>query len=127
MRRRKNRSHKKTNADTSKIIQRKHLHHLTTAHWTCSTAAAVGVGHENGTNTNIYIYTYIYIYIYIYTYIYIYILRFFKSVSLFAFLKKGLTMLLFIFLCLSFFSMWHLNYFDTADRSLATCQRTCFL
>ena len=33
-----------------KIIQRKHLQHLTTAHWTCSTAAAVGVGHENGNN-----------------------------------------------------------------------------
>ena len=31
-----------------KIIQRKHLQHLTTAHWTCSTAAAAGVGHENG-------------------------------------------------------------------------------
>ena len=30
------------------IIQSKHLQHLTTAHWTCSTAAAVGVGHENG-------------------------------------------------------------------------------
>ena len=33
-----------------KIIQRKRLQHLTTAHWTCSTAAAVGVGHENGNN-----------------------------------------------------------------------------
>ena len=30
------------------IIQRKHLQHLTTAHWTRSTA--VGVGHENGNN-----------------------------------------------------------------------------
>ena len=32
------------------IIQKKYLRHLTTAHWTCSTAAAVGVGHENGNN-----------------------------------------------------------------------------
>jgi hypothetical protein len=32
------------------IIQNKHLQHLTTAHWTCSTAAAVVVGHENGNN-----------------------------------------------------------------------------
>ena len=47
-----------------KIIQRKHLQHLTTAHWICSTAAAVGVGHENGHN--------------LYT--------FFNSSSLFAFL-----------------------------------------
>jgi hypothetical protein len=27
------------------IIQNKYLQHLTTAHWTCSTAAAVGSGH----------------------------------------------------------------------------------
>jgi hypothetical protein len=32
------------------IIQNKYLQHLTTAHWTCSAAAAVGVGHENGNN-----------------------------------------------------------------------------
>jgi hypothetical protein len=32
------------------IIQNKYLQHLTTAHWTCSTAAAVGVGHEDGNN-----------------------------------------------------------------------------
>jgi len=32
------------------IIQNKYLQHLTTAHWTCSTAAAVGVGHENVKN-----------------------------------------------------------------------------
>ena len=32
------------------IIQNKYLQHLTTAHWTCSTAAAVDVGHENGNN-----------------------------------------------------------------------------
>jgi len=34
------------------IIQNKYLQHLTTAHWTCCTAAAVGVGHENGNNLN---------------------------------------------------------------------------
>ena len=28
------------------ITQNKYLQHLTTAHWSCSTAAAVGVGHE---------------------------------------------------------------------------------
>ena len=32
------------------IIQSKYLQHLTTAHSTCSIAAAVGVGHENGNN-----------------------------------------------------------------------------
>jgi hypothetical protein len=32
------------------IIQNKYLQHLTTAHWTCSTAAAVGVGHDHGNN-----------------------------------------------------------------------------
>ena len=37
------------------IIQNKYLQHLTTAHWTCSTAAAVDVGHENGNNIYIYI------------------------------------------------------------------------
>ena len=55
---------KKRMQTPQKIIQRKHLQHLTTAHWTCSTAAAVGVGHENGNN--------------LYT--------FFNSSSLFAFL-----------------------------------------
>ena len=39
---------KKRMQTLQKIIQRKHLHHLTTAHWACSTVAAVGVGHENG-------------------------------------------------------------------------------
>jgi hypothetical protein len=34
----------------TKIIQNKNLQHLTTARWTCSTAAAVGVGHEHGNN-----------------------------------------------------------------------------
>jgi hypothetical protein len=34
----------------TEIIQNKYLQHLTTAHWTCSTAAAVGVGHDNGNN-----------------------------------------------------------------------------
>ena len=34
---------KKRMQTPQKIIQRKHLQHLTTAHWTCSTAAAVGV------------------------------------------------------------------------------------
>ena len=55
---------KKRMQTPQKIIQRKHLQHLTTAHWICSTAAAVGVGHENGNN--------------LYT--------FFNSSSLFAFL-----------------------------------------
>jgi hypothetical protein len=40
------------------IIQNKYLQHLTTAHWTCSTAAAVGVGHDHE-NNNIYLYIYI--------------------------------------------------------------------
>ena len=39
---------KKRMQTPQKIIQRKDLQHLTTAHWICSTAAAVGVGHENG-------------------------------------------------------------------------------
>ena len=47
------------------IIQNKYLQHLTTAHWTCSTAAAVGVGHDHENNLYIYI-LHIYIYIYIY-------------------------------------------------------------
>jgi len=32
------------------IIQNKYSQHLTTAHWTCSTPAAVGVGHDNRNN-----------------------------------------------------------------------------
>ena len=32
------------------IIQNKYWQHLTTAHWTCSTAAAVCVGHEHRNN-----------------------------------------------------------------------------
>jgi hypothetical protein len=39
------------------IRQNKYLQHLTRAHWTCSTAAAVGVGHDHE-NNNIYIYLY---------------------------------------------------------------------
>ena len=46
----KNRSHEKRMQTPQKIIQSKHLQHLTTAHWTCSTAAAVGIGHENENN-----------------------------------------------------------------------------
>ena len=37
------------------IIPSKNLQHLTTGHWTCSTAKAAGVGHENGNNLYNYI------------------------------------------------------------------------
>ena len=71
-----------------KIIQNKYIQHLTTAHWTCSTAAAVGLGHENGNN--------------LYT--------FFRSASLFAFFEKFcLTMFMLIFPCLSFLHAWCLK------------------
>ena len=72
------------------IIQNKYLQHLTTAHWTCSTAAAVGVGHEHGHN--------------VYTLL--------NSSSLFAFVRKFcLTMFMLIFLGLSFLHVWCLELF----------------
>jgi hypothetical protein len=40
----KNNRHLKKSSKTNTYI---YLQHLTTAHWVCSTAAAVGVGHEN--------------------------------------------------------------------------------
>ena len=72
------------------ISQNKYLQHLTRAHWTCSTAAAVGVGHEDGNN--------------LYT--------FFNSSSLFAFdWKFCWTMFMFISLGLSFLHVWCLKLF----------------
>ena len=65
----------------TKIIQNKYLQHLTTARWTCSTAAAVGAAHENGND--------------LYT--------FFNSSSLFAFVRKFyLPRFMLIFLGISF-------------------------
>jgi hypothetical protein len=89
------------------IIQNKYLQHLTTAHWTCSTAAAVGVGHE--------------IYIYIHTHSLI-----LQVCSLlFNFFE---TMFMLIFLGLSFLHVWCLKLFRHffADRSLPACHRKIF-
>ena len=98
------RNQKETNAGTQRNHPKKYLQQLTTAHWTCSTAAALGVGHEHGNN--------------LYT--------FFNSSGLFAFvLTCCLTMFMLIFLGLSCFTCMvfflHLFYFF-ADRSLAACQ-----